>query len=137
MNDLEATTFLNTIQKVYLAPSKIHGIGVFALFDLKKGDKIYADEVARIYHIAPGNQSKLFPEIKKMILEQWPRATIEGKFAWPTTRWIAYMNHSLKSNYHGGQDVMLKDVKRGEEITENYCLIEGASELFKDWLVGG
>ena len=34
---------LNTLAKIRLAPSDIHGVGVFAMRDIPKGEKLYAD----------------------------------------------------------------------------------------------
>ena len=126
-------SYLNETTKCYLAPSKIHGVGAFALRDLKEGERLYADLAYKVYKIDSKNLEELHPEPKKIILEQWPRIIIDHTFAWPTTRYIAYMNHSDKPNYFGGRDVMLKDVKKGQEITEDYRTISGWQIVFP-WL---
>lgn len=124
---------LNSIVLVRIAPSKIAGVGVFAIRDLKKGTKLYADNIPRVFDLSYGNFSKLWPEVKQILLEQFPNIVNGSAFVWPTTRYMAYMNHSENYNYIAEDDELIKDVKAGEEITENYRFIPGAEKVFP-WL---
>jgi hypothetical protein len=45
----------------------------------------------------------------------------------------AFMNHSDDFNYDGKTDKLTKDVKAGEEITENYREIPSYEKVFA-WL---
>lgn len=125
---------LNTYVKTYLAPSEIHGIGVFAMRDIPKGQKLHTDMAPKIYTLAYSNFGKLFPEVKKYLLERWPLITQDSPFAYPDTRIVAHMNHAEDPNYDSINDKVLKDIKKGEEITEDYRTIAGWEIVFP-WLV--
>lgn len=129
----EQITRLNERVKTYLAPSPIHGVGVFALRDIAKGQKLYGDAVPEVFSVKHSEFSKLFPEVGEQLIAQWPQVVNGSKFAYPTTRVVAYMNHSEEPNYDAVNDVLLKDVRKGEEITENYRLIENCGQAYP-WL---
>lgn len=116
--------------KTRLAPSKIHGIGVFALRDISKGEKLYADVRPTVYTLTYADTKKLRPKIREIILGQWPNIINGSHFAYPTTRIQAFVNHSDTPNYDGQNDVMFTDVKVGEEITENYRVIQNYEKIF-------
>lgn len=126
---------LNTECKIRLAPSKIHGVGVFALFDLPKGSRIFADNMPQVYTLAYSHFGKLFPEVKQLLLERWPQIVNGSAFIYPDARMLAYMNHqeSEEANYDAFKDRTLRDIKKGEEITEDYRLIAGW-ETVHTWL---
>lgn len=124
---------LNTIAKATIGVSKIHGVGVIALIDIPKGTKVYADKMPKLYHISPGNLSKLFPEVKKMISERWPLVFQGERFAFPDARLVSFMNHEEDNNYSPHTDTALKDIKAGEEITENYRVVKDAEKIYP-WL---
>lgn len=132
MNDLQEIE-LNSTVKTKIGVSKIHGVGLMALLSLEKGEKLYADNIPRVYTLPYSSFGKLFPEIKELLLGQFPQIVNGSHFAYPTTRLQAYVNHSNEPNYDAVNDVMLKDVRAGEEITENYKLIKNYKKVFK-WL---
>ena len=123
-------SYLNSTTLTKLAPSSIHGVGLFALRDLKAGDKLYADEFPRKYEIRYENFNKLLPEVREQIVNQFPLVASGHAFIWPTTKLQAFCNHSDDPNYAANLDIMLKDCKAGEEITEDYRLIVKWEELF-------
>ena len=122
---------LNEIVKVRLAPSKIHGIGVFAIRDISKGLRLWGNIYPQFFDLSYSNFGKLFPEVRQLILERWPGIASKysilagGRFAYPDTLLQAYMNHSDEPNYDGELDLTIKDIKAGDEILEDYRLIEG------------
>ncbi len=116
---------LNTRVLTYLAPSKISGIGVFALRDLFCGGKLYADYTPTIYSLPYSSFGKLFPEVREYLISRWPRVITGSKFAYPTDRLQAHMNHHSDASYDAINDWLLRDVKKDEEITEDYKKIEG------------
>jgi hypothetical protein len=130
---LTDTERLNEEVKTRIAPSKIHGVGEFALRDLHKGEKLYADRFPVIYRTKHAFFGWLRPEVSKLLLERWPNIVNGSQFMWPDTNIQAYMNHSEDANYDAVNDVMLKSVKEGEEITENYRAINGYAQVFP-WL---
>lgn len=110
---------LNTIAKATLGVSKIHGIGVIALRTIRKGETIHANRMPKIYHIPYGSLGKLFPEVRKIILERWPSIVNGSKFIYPDARLVSFMNHGY-GNYDPKTDTAMRDIRAGEEITENY-----------------
>ena len=130
---LAQINFLNSIVKVKLAPSKIEGVGVFTLRDISKGEKLYADLAPTVFTLAHKDMRKLRPEIREMLLGQWPQIVNGSRFAYPTTRIQAFINHSDQNNYDAKNDVVLADIKAGEEITEDYRAIENYAQVFP-WL---
>lgn len=124
---------LNERVKLRIAPSSIHGVGVFAVEDIKKGDKMYADDIPTIYNLPYAEFDKLKPNIKQLLLERWPRIMDGSRFAYPDIRFTAYMNHSYEPNYDNKNDVALRDIKAGEEVTEDYRVIPNSNIIFP-WL---
>ncbi len=133
MNNDQQIDDLNAKVKIRLAPSPIHGVGVFAIRDIAAGQQLYAGHTAQVYTLPFARFDELFPEVKQIILERWPWVVVGGKFAYPDTYVQAFMNHSDDPNYDGQTDTLLKDVKTGDEITENYRVIPG-SKTAHPWL---
>lgn len=135
MNDQELTaSTLNSIVTVRIAPSKIHGVGIFAIRDLPAGKRMYLDNVPQAFRLSKGNLSKLFPEVRQILVERFPRVFIDSALAYPDARYQAYCNHSDDPNYDCSSDTLVREVKEGEEITEDYRTIAGWEEAFP-WLV--
>lgn len=131
----EATIeILNRVILVRIAPSEVHGVGVFAIRDIPKGTRMRMDDVPQVYYLSYGNFSKLFPEVKELIVSRWPRVVNNEPFAYPDARYQAYTNHSDKANYDAQHDVALVDIKKGDEIFEDYRLIKGFETAYP-WLV--
>lgn len=133
MTQDEQINFLNSAIKVKLAPSKIHGVGVFAIKDIPKGTRLFANMAPKVFHIPYGSINKLFPEVREQILERWANIVNGSSFAWPDTKIDAFMNHQDDYNYDSVLDCVIKDVKKGEEITEDYREIKNYVKIFP-WL---
>ena len=122
---------LNQYVKTYLAPSTIHGIGVFALRDIAQGQKLYVDMIPKIYTLSYSKfKGNIFPWVEKELLKHWPQIINGSHFAYPVTRIQAYINHSDDPNYNAIDDILIRDVKEGEEITEDYQKIVNADKVF-------
>ena len=137
------------IQEIYsqtrctLAPSPIHGIGVFSIRDILKGERVYAkwtgDMPARWYTLTLTDLNKfdrLAPKIKQMILDRWGMYVVNGRpFRAPNydALLICFMNHSENDNYDPKTDIALCDILAGEEITENYKNMPDWEKVFL-WL---
>lgn len=133
MNQEDQINLLNKQVKIRIAPSKIHGVGVFALRNIAKGQKLNADNLPKVFTLSPTNLKKLFPEIREFILERWPLILSGSKFVYPTERILSFMNHSDNENYNPFTDTLIKPVKKGEEITENYRNIANWDKIYT-WL---
>lgn len=68
--NLRDIDYLNSVVKLRIAPSSVHGVGVFAVRDIAKGQKLYADLAPFPYKMTPGYFSKLFPEVQALLLER-------------------------------------------------------------------
>lgn len=135
MNNADTTAaLLNTIVLTRIQPSKIQGVGVFAIRDLFAGQKLYLDSVPRPYKISKGSLGKLFPNVRQILCERFPRVFVDSVVAYPDACYQAYVNHSEDYNYDCITDTLIQDVKEGEEITENYRNIVGWKDAFP-WLV--
>jgi len=124
---------LNELVKIKIAPSKVHGVGVFAIRDLKKGEKLYSDIAPIAYKIRYESMDKLMPNVRDLLLGQWPNIINGSIFFYPTLRFQAFMNHSYDPNYSAMNDEVTKDIKAGEEIFENYLFINNSQQIFP-WL---
>ena len=124
---------LNQRVKLKIAPSKIDGVGVFALRDIKKGEKLYLDHMPVMYNLRYADFPKLDEVVREFILGRWPNIINGSIFAYPDSRYSAFLNHSDKPNIDAKNDIALKDIKAGVELTEDYRLINRHEEVFP-WL---
>ena len=130
---------LNSTVKCKLGPSKIHGVGVIAVQDIQKGDRLYCSSIEerfkKFYSIPWGSRNKLFPEVRDLITDRWASWVNGSKFTHPhTDAWlILYMNHSEDYNYEPSTDCAIKDIPINTEILENYCRMENATRVYS-WL---
>ena len=130
---MEQAMKLNRETWARLAPSKIHGVGVFAIAKIEKGQKLYLDQMPTVFDLRYANFGELRKEVKNILLERWPQIVTGSKFISPDTRYQAYMNHSEDPNYDAFTDIAIKDIEEGEEIVEDYRLIPG-HEVVHPWL---
>ena len=103
-----------------IRPSSIHGVGVFALRDLKKGQKLYLRWNPMGF--IQTTFSKLNPEVRKIIEQRWPPVRDGYPFKHPheDANHISFMNFSKTPNYDDRNDVALMDIPKGTEILESY-----------------
>lgn len=127
----EAIAMLNELVKTELAPSDIDGVGVFAMRDLKKGEKLYTDAISHAFDVPYSKFKHLRPEVSAQILGMWPNVVNGSHFFYPVTRVQAFLNHADKPNYDAKNDKTLKKIKKGEEITEDYRKIDGYKKIFE------
>src|SRR3990167_2258957 len=130
----EVIDIVNGLVRVKVAPSPIHGVGVFALRNIAKGTKMYMTIFPQAFKIPFGSFGKLYPEVKHLIMERWPRVVNNEGFMYPDTLLQAYINHNDTPNYDAINDVTLCDILGGEELTEDYRTNEGWEKAFP-WLV--
>lgn len=136
---LEQVNLLNNLGKVRIGASKIHGVGVFAMRDLKAGEKMYLDAMPnwldlpyKYFEVRKGAK-RLRKEVVALLLERWPNIVNGSQFVYPDTRMQAFMNHSDAPNYDAKTDVTLRKIYEGEELTEDYKQIAGWEKVFT-WL---
>lgn len=106
--------------KCNIGISKIHGVGVFAINDIKKGEELFNPIITRI-EMSLQEFNSLDENTKKVILDRNVIYAYENiVFINPDAEinYPSFMNHSDNPNSNGY--IALKNIKAGEEITENY-----------------
>lgn len=117
--------------------SLIHGVGIFALRDIPKGERLYVrwtkDLPMLWYTLTLSDLQKYFNNsgyeyIRDIILGRWPCLVNGREFRSPNydVNMICFVNHSENGNYNDKTDTAVRDIAKGEEITENY-------KTMKDW----
>ncbi len=127
----EALKLLNRIVCVRIGPSAIHGVGVVAIRDLKKGEKLELDAIPHQFDVSYKSLGELNQEIREILLGHFPQIVNGSHFLYPVTKFTAFLNHSEEPNYDGKKDIALVDIKKGEELTEDYRLIPNYTKVYK------
>jgi len=115
--------------KVYtrLGISNIHGIGVFAISDIKKGTLLFEYDITEMVWVNASEIANTSDKIKKMYEDFCvvkDNGTLYGcpaNFNQLTMAW--YMNHSDTPNVEIDENYdfrTLREIKDGEELTINY-----------------
>lgn len=120
--------------KYKLDKSGVHGVGFFAMQDLKKGDLIFTASPGLDVNITQ-EQFDALDEAEQKEVRYW------GFFDQPTKKWhvdfdhIHFINHSYDPNttqdlsHPEAYLVAARDVKSGEELTQNYLEFETPEDL--------
>ena len=128
--DDETIQQLNNEVYCKLAPSTLHGIGVFAIRTIPKDTPINFTTQTNIQLHSFHQLNKLRPEIKKIIQQSHQSST---NFTHPNKNqsYISFMNHAKSPNTTGY--TTLRKIKKGEELTEDYTSFGGIlnKELIK------
>lgn len=135
LSQKDQITKLMTEIRCKMASSPLHGVGVFALRDVRKGERLYIvpGSLDRIFYtVSWANLTKLFPEQRALILDRWPSIINGSYFLHPNDEvWLAsWINHQDDFNYDQASDMAVKDIKRGEEITESYRIMDNAEKIY-------
>ena len=124
---------LNEEVKCELRASPIHGVGVFALRDIRKGKKLFCKHPFREWiRLEEKDFAELYPEVRDVILKRWPLALAGEPFLHPNgdAYLISFMNTSAGGyiNYDPHTDTALCDIASGTEVIEDYG-------MYKDFLL--
>ena len=130
---MEVLEYLKHHVKTDIAPSPIHGIGTFALTDIKVGEPVFMlwPNESRIYTIDRNEFEELPNYSKKMILKSYLNKP-EYTLIWFRLFKDSYFNlanplvYTNTAGEDGNFDSMkrkaIKPIKAGEEILGNYKL---------------
>ncbi len=109
-----------------LQPSKIHGVGVFAIRDIPKGVNIFKGDKSEMDTCINKSDVENFDEeIKKLYVDfcvlKGDKYICPDSFNNLTVGW--YLNHSKNPNVRCDENYeffALRDIKKGEELTVDY-----------------
>ncbi len=125
-NELLQELGKNTL--VILRPSPLHGIGVFALIDIKKGQRnIFSNDKSEWVRISKVEVEAL-PAHSKALIENFCLYDEESYFVpeygFKMVDLVIYLNHADEPNVmsiNEGEDFeALRDIKAGEELFIDY-----------------
>ena len=110
---------------IEIKKSEIEGMGVFAPKDFEKGEIVYSFEKGKIVGVA---DIPNVPDVEKRYLDKIGK--YEFEIIEPPAR---YVNHSCDPNAMEKERAayVLRDVKKGEEITIDYDKIAYLEKPFK------
>jgi len=136
-NEEQAQELSNTV-RCRLEPSPVHGVGVFAMRDIKKGEPCHCGPTVKPnwYTIKLDKLRKCIgvthPEIIDIILERWPHIVNGKPFLSPNydARLILFMNHSETPNYDPITDTALSDIEKGDELFEDYRVVPNYRDAY-------
>lgn len=124
---MSTADYLNSTVWARLAPSSIHGVGVFAIRDIPKGQAItdfhYPDfRPIEEYELTRKEFDRIRPEIRALILDRILYTADEKTFLVTSPNDHAYlqlfMNHSDNPNVV--ECKAIRHIRAGEEILESF-----------------
>jgi len=123
---MKTSQILNNSIWATIKPSKINGVGVFAIRDIPEGTNISENtidstSVNLFYPIDEEDFNNILPEIRDIILDRMLYREDEFFMVTNPNAEVllqSFMNHSSLPNTNGR--VTLRDIKAGEELTEDY-----------------
>ncbi|WP_143201835.1 SET domain-containing protein-lysine N-methyltransferase [Bradyrhizobium sp. NAS96.2] len=121
------------IVETYIAPSKIHGLGVFAAAPLKVSTCIWVFDQAIDQEIKVEQLGGLPDRVRNTLLSRC-FVTDAGQLILSRDNGV-FLNHTGTPNLSSGLDgcVAIRDIARDEELTEDYRLLApGACRAFLD-----
>ena len=122
--------------KCRIGVSKVSGVGIIAIRDIKKGEQLHCRLEAPIwYTVTYDNLTLLPPEIRQLILDRWSNVINGQPFLSPNhdAIMICFCNHSDTPNYDPFSDCATEDIPKGCEVFENYRVAKNA-DLVYPWL---
>jgi len=128
-------TYLNNCIKTDIAPSQIHGIGTFALRDIKIGESLFErwDGETGNYTLLNSEFEKLPIYVQRIILKSYENKRGEYPFIWFKLYSDGYFNlanplaytNTLgveNANFNTQKKIAIKHIKEGEELFGTYDL---------------
>lgn len=113
--------------RTYVAPSPIHGLGLFAAEPVPRGTKIWAFTPGVDLKLKPEQLDRLPPVARDFVLKYGYLSKRSGLYVLHGDD-ARFTNHSAQPNLvsvgnsgsHEDFDVALRDIRPGDELTSNY-----------------
>ena len=121
------------IVRTYVAPSRIHGLGVFAAQPLKAGTLIWVFDPSIDQEISDEQLAALPDAVRDIALSTSFTGTNGATILSRDN--AVFLNHSDDPNLSGGArgSIAVRNIAAGEELTEDYRLLPpGACRAFLD-----
>jgi len=119
----QETSHINVYTR--LAPSKIHGVGVFAIKNIPKNTNIFSADNSRLVQVSAITVRKQPPRIKKLYddfcVVKGDKYICPDNFNNLTVAW--YLNNSKKPNVRCDKNYDFfarRNIRSGEELTVDY-----------------
>lgn len=138
---MKRKAILNQLERdIYceLKPSKVEGVGVFAIREIPRGTNPFKEKDTKYIPIKEQQLEKLnisvMEHIKKLFVHS------DGRYWFPkqgiqTLCITHYLNHSNNPNLTTTENadyfLAIRDIKKGEELTVNYNLFDDLKEDFR------
>jgi hypothetical protein len=128
------------IVETYLAPSRVHGIGLFAANDIPAHAVVWKFKSFIDTVLPPERFLRLCREVDHFTLQHLMNSTYRrnNRYYYLTDN-ARFINHSTEScNIAFADDhteIALRDIKRGEELLEDYTLSYDETDFFFSELV--
>ena len=123
----KANRLLDWLQnfKVYVAPSKIHGVGIFAIDDINKGDLIFEYSNKNTNKLSRQTLNKIdISKNQQDVLSRMYYADEKAIYIKhdQDIHWVNFMNHSKKPNMIYGLNKYFakRNIKANEELTLDF-----------------
>lgn len=128
MDTTNTIELLNNTLTCRIGASPIHGVGVFAIRDIKEGETLYCHGITPDwYTLSFEDCDNLLPEVREILLERWPSIKNGSDFLYPDVWLMSYVNHHDDPNTK--DDVAVRDIKKGEEITKDYRVMDNYKDV--------
>lgn len=120
--------YINETVWCRLGQSKIHGVGVLAIRDIPKGTKLTDNSrtilnMPSVFYFTEEEFAKLLPEIQDLILDKTIYSEGDKILPFISPNYECYLqdfcNHSSEPNV-SKYFIALRDIKKGEEILEDF-----------------
>lgn len=120
--------------KYKLRESELHGIGLFADEEIGRGTLVYSASPELDVNISESRFQNLDPKEQEEVRYwgYWDKANNVWHVDFDNTRFI---NHSYNANltqdeeYGEAHLIATRDIKKGEELTQNYLEFESVEDL--------
>lgn len=123
------------IVETYLAPSRVHGIGLFAANDIPARSVVWKFQAFIDSVLSPQHFLRLCREVDTFTLQHMMNSTYKrnNQYFYLTDN-ARFINHSPEECNIAFVDdyteVTLRDIRRGEELLEDYSLSYDESDFF-------